>query len=236
MAAAERLRRRLLLLAVPCRWRCSPRRGAACCPPAGQVRDTFLRFFQERHGHRRLPSAPVRPRGDPHLLFVNAGMNQVLLPASPAWRSGSSLPAVLPRGSPPPAPHPLRPGGSAALAGQSPRREGLRWAYRSLALPSAARRAQPSSLEPHTQPAVPSGVWRQRPPLCLALQFKPLFLGTAHPRSELAQYRRVVNSQKCVRAGGKHNDLEDVGRDTFHHTFFEMLGSWSFGDYFKVRQ
>ncbi|KAJ3614360.1 hypothetical protein NHX12_017934 [Muraenolepis orangiensis] len=128
-----------------------------------QVRQTFLQFFQDEHQHLLVPSSPVRPRGDPSLLLVNAGMNQVTI-------NIILLILVLYKGT---------------------------------------------------------------PACCWSTLFKPILLGTVDPHSPMSSYRRVVNSQKCVRAGGKHNDLEDVGRDVYHHTFFEMLGNWSFGDYFK---
>ena len=97
------------------------------------IREKFLEFFESKQ-HQRVASAPMVVKGDPTLMFINAGMNQ----------------------------------------------------------------------------------------------FKDIFLGNSVPTD-----RRVANSQKCLRVSGKHNDLEEVGVDTYHHTMFEMLGNWSFGDYFK---
>lgn len=98
-----------------------------------EIRESFLRFFESK-GHQIVPSAPMVIKGDPTLMFTNAGMNQ----------------------------------------------------------------------------------------------FKDVILGNTP-----IKYSRVADSQKCLRVSGKHNDLEEVGHDTYHHTMFEMIGNWSFGDYFK---
>jgi len=108
-------------------------RKFAAMMTAKEIRQTFLDYFKSKE-HHIVPSAPIVVKGDPTLMFTNAGMNQ----------------------------------------------------------------------------------------------FKDLFLGHG-----TIEFPRIANSQKCLRVSGKHNDLEEVGVDTYHHTMFEMLGNWSFGDYFK---